>query len=468
MNAAIRPHTLHALPAADERANLGNSFDSITRDLPAGDGWAACRRAQYDLSSHFQPIFEVSSRQAVAYEGLLTARSAAGQSVNPQTVFERAHHENQAMELDWLCRGLHLRNFANVERNGQWLFLNAYPEAAIEDPHHPEVFESLMHYYGVPAENVVIEILETGVSDEAKLADAVALYRALGCRIAIDDFGIGYSNFDRLWRLKPDFVKIDRSVNATAVRDAHARRVLVNTINLIHECGARVIVEGIETRDEALLALEAGTDFVQGYYFARPGKAAVPEGLCSAMFRSLHADHLARQAWRVERGDGSGLAAFSSAMVLAVDYLRDGAGFRQATQRFRDLPTVLRVYLVSGGYGHASDSEHERVVIDLIDSRSHGTGQWTADSTGAPLTGLRSVLAASLAAPSQVHLFSAVDSTPARGRPVTLSCAFELEGRMVVLIGEIVDRRLDVSRGSSTASGLSASGKHRVQVLPLG
>lgn len=160
MNATLRPHALHLLPAADERANLENSFRSITRDLPAGEGWATCSRASYELSSHFQPIFEIASRQAVAYEGLLTARSASGQSVNPETVFERAHHERQAMELDWLCRGLHLRNFANVEHNGQWLFLNAYPEAAIEDPHHPEVFESLIKYYGVTADNVVIEILE--------------------------------------------------------------------------------------------------------------------------------------------------------------------------------------------------------------------------------------------------------------------------------------------------------------------
>ncbi|MBL8513576.1 MAG: EAL domain-containing protein [Betaproteobacteria bacterium] len=467
MNAAIRHHALHAISAADERANLENSFHSITRDLPVGDGWANCNRASYSLSSHFQPIFEVASRKAVAYEGLLTAHTGAGQSVNPQTVFDRAHHESQAMELDWLCRGLHLRNFANVERNGQWLFLNAYPEAAIEDPHHPEVFESLLKYYGVAPENVVIEILETGVSDEAKLADAVALYRALGCRIAIDDFGIGYSNFDRLWRLKPDFVKIDRSVNATAVRDAHARRVLVNTINLIHECGARVIVEGIETRDEALLALESGTDFVQGYYFARPGKAAVPEGLCGAMFRSLHTDHLARQAWRLRGGEDEGLAAFSGALALAVEQLREGAGFRQATQRFRDLPTVLRVYLVSSGYGGVADAEHERVVIDLIDARSHETGQWTADATGTPLEGLRGVLSASLAAPSQVHLFSAVEATPARGRPVTLSCAFEFEGRMVVLIGEIVDRRLG-ARAPAASAMLSASGRYYMQSIPLG
>ena len=236
-------------------------------------------------------------------------------------------------------------------------------------------------------------------------------------------------------------MKIDRSVNATAVRDAHARRVLVNTINLIHECGARVIVEGIETRDEALLALEAGTDFVQRYYFARPGKAAVPEGLCSAMFCSLHADHLARQAWRVERGDGSGLRRSRRpwCWLLTICAMAQGSGRPQTLPGFAH--GASRVF-GQRRYGHASDSGTRAVVIDLIDSRSHGTGQWTADSTGAPLTGLRSVLVASRLAALPGCICSLRRFHAGTRRPVTLSCALNLEGRMVVLlIGEIVDRR---------------------------
>ena len=70
----------------------------------------------------------------------------------------------------------------------------------------------MLAYYNIDPANVVIEILETGVSDESQLVDAVNLYRSLGCKVAIDDFGVGFSNFDRLWRLRPDFVKIDRSI----------------------------------------------------------------------------------------------------------------------------------------------------------------------------------------------------------------------------------------------------------------
>ncbi|MBL8521885.1 MAG: EAL domain-containing protein [Betaproteobacteria bacterium] len=467
MNAALRRFpVITSSFALDERAGLDTSFERIAKTVPTGAGWARCEHRQFTLSSHFQPIFSVADERCVAYEALLTARGGNGQASNPQTVFALAEQEGDSLFLDWLCRGLHLRNFANVDRGDALLFINAYPEAAIEDPHHPDVFRRLLEAYDVPAERVVIEILETGVSDETKLSDAVELYRSLGCKIAIDDFGIGYSNFDRLWRLKPDFVKIDRSVNASAVRDAHARRVMINTVNLIHECGAKVVVEGIESRDEALLALESGADFVQGYYFARPGLAAVPAGLCGAMFKSLYADYLVRQQWRLTAENANDLDVFSHALNLCVRDLVNGMSFHRATEKFRSLPTVLRVYLATSELAGRDADEHERVVVDLIDTRSFESARWSGDCTTSPLSAMRNVLNAALAAPQQVHVFRAVEATHARGRAVTLSCAFELEGRMVVLVGEVVDRRRHAPRARG-GSALSDTGSHVVSTLPL-
>ncbi len=467
MNAALRRFpVLQSSLTFSERAGLDASFEKIAKAVPPGSGWAHCDHHQFTLSSHFQPLFSIAEERCVAYEALLKARGSNGMLSNPHTVFALAEHEGDSLYLDWLCRGLHLRNFDNIDRENALLFINAYPEAAIEDPHHPDVFRRLLEAYDVPADRVVIEILETGVSDETKLSDAVELYRSLGCKIAIDDFGIGYSNFDRLWRLKPDFVKIDRSVNASAVRDAHARRVMINTINLIHECGAKVVVEGIESRDEALLAIESGADYVQGYYFARPGLAAVPTGLCDAMFKSLFADYLARQQWRQTGEEANDLDVFSHALNLAVRDLCDGMSFHRATAKLRSLPTVLRVYLVTSELAGREADEHERMVVDLIDTRSFETASWTADGTNSPLSSMLNVLAVALAAPKQVHVFRAVEAIHARGRAVTLSCAFELEGRMVVLVGEIVDRRRHGSHRSREGE-LSDTGTHIVSTLPL-
>jgi EAL domain-containing protein (putative c-di-GMP-specific phosphodiesterase class I) len=170
------------------------------------------------------------------------------------------------------------------------LFLNAYPAAAVEDPHHPEVFARMINFYNVSPEDVVVEILETGVDDEVQLSDAAKLYRKMGCKIAIDDFGVGYSNFDRLWRLQPDIVKLDGSIIHSAARDQHARIVLANMVKLVKECGAKIAIEGIEDSTEAKLAVDVGADYLQGYFFGRPGKNATPREITDRIFDSLSDD----------------------------------------------------------------------------------------------------------------------------------------------------------------------------------
>ena len=95
-------------------------------------------------------------------------------------------------------------------------------------------------------------------------------YRELGCAIAMDDFGLGRSNFERIVALRPDIVKIDRSIQTAAVGDAKSRRMLPSIIELLHESGAQVSVEGVESAREALVAMESGADQVQGHYFAAP------------------------------------------------------------------------------------------------------------------------------------------------------------------------------------------------------
>jgi EAL domain-containing protein (putative c-di-GMP-specific phosphodiesterase class I) len=63
--------------------------------------------------------------------------------------------------------------------------------------------------------------------------------------------------------------------------------VLARTINLIKECGAEVVIEGVEDRAEANLAIDAGADYVQGFFFARPSQSDMPPGLTASMFASL-------------------------------------------------------------------------------------------------------------------------------------------------------------------------------------
>ncbi len=307
----------------------------------------------------------------------------------------------------------------------------------------------MIDFYGIDPHQVVVEILETGTSDEAKLVDAARLYRKLGCRIAIDDFGIGFSNFDRLWRLHPDYVKIDRSVTASAVRETHARLVLANLVKLIHECGAKVIVEGIETRDEALTALEVGADFVQGYYFARPGRAAVPASLCAGMFSGLQDGNPLRGRIGVRANSGSeNLDVYVSALSLAILDLQRGASFAHATAEFRALTNVLRIYLATSEVAEPGASDKpgnaSRLVLDMIETSLGQTSRFADAGNDSAAARLRELLQAALDAPQrmQINMPGAADAAAAgTDQVITLLCGFELDSRPVVLCGDLRDRR---------------------------
>jgi EAL domain-containing protein (putative c-di-GMP-specific phosphodiesterase class I) len=431
----------------DARATMQAGVERIYAGIPQGRDWAFFPFNSLKLGSHFQPIFCVTERRCIGYEGLLRAGNSFGQAVTPETVFAVSANRQEKLFLDWLCRALHLRNFNNLAGTGDWVFLNAYPESAIEDPCHPQVFANMIEFYGIDPKNVVVEILETGVSDEARLIDAAGLYRSLGCQIAIDDFGVGYSNFDRLWRVRPDFVKIDRSVTVSALRDTHARLVLANMVKLIQQCGAQVIVEGIETRDEALMALGVGADFLQGYFFARPGLAPLPQARCDDMFAGLlgHVHPSARPPGDATPPD---LDTHARALNLAVLDLQRGGSFARAAESFLSLPQVRRIYLATADgddvAGVDGRSGRPRLVLDLIENAMDASAD-EVDATGSALNRLQQMLQQALSAPHQVHVSAdAAEAQPASAPcadTVTLCCAFELDQRMVVLCGDLVDPR---------------------------
>src|SRR6185503_8929831 len=114
--------------------------------------------------------------------------------------------------------------------------------------------------------------------DEARLARAMRFFEELGCVVAIDDFGAGHSNFERVWRIAPGIVKLDR-VLAQASQDPPMRRMLAHMVSMLHELGCFVVLEGIETEAQLLAAMEADVDFVQGYYLGepRPGLGAAAD-----------------------------------------------------------------------------------------------------------------------------------------------------------------------------------------------
>src|SRR5260221_4796863 len=104
---------------------------------------------------------------------------------------------------------------------------------------------------GFPTHRVAVELIETPFEDETRLVAAVEHYRKLGCLIVIDDFGAGYSNFDRIWRLRPDIVKIDREMTRRVTVEPLPRRMVTRSISVLHQADAAGCAAGIDNEDHA-------------------------------------------------------------------------------------------------------------------------------------------------------------------------------------------------------------------------
>jgi len=278
------------------------------------------------LSSHFQPIFSLAHRRPVGYEGLIRAIDSAGRRVPPLELFSKAPHGAARIQLDRQCRALHVRNFQKLGNASSWLFLNVDPQVATEGPRLGSFFAEMLESNDFPAHRVAVELIETPFEDEGRLTSAIEYYRKLGCLIVIDDFGAGYSNFDRIWRMRPDIVKIDREMTRRVTVEPLARRMFTGIISVLHEAGALVCVEGIETEAEALCAIDANADLIQGDYFAQGSSELVPENARSDVFARLITGHRADFA-DFQKRQHLRLVPYLAAIKNAVQDLSLGATF---------------------------------------------------------------------------------------------------------------------------------------------
>lgn len=247
-----------------------HDFSAINDRISAcGAGCIAGAFRDFTVASAFQPIFSLSHRNPVGYEALCRPSNAEGTPVSPLALFGQVKEESDNVLLDRLCRAVHVQNFASFS-DKSWIFLNVNPLVTVLGKSYGSFFKEMLEHNGILPGQVVVEILEKGIHDESILSAAVNYYKNLGCLIAIDDFGASHSNFDRVWNIRPDIVKFDRSIIVQAESNPVVRKALPSLVGLIQELGCIALMEGVETEQQALIAIDSNVDLVQGYYFGHP------------------------------------------------------------------------------------------------------------------------------------------------------------------------------------------------------
>ena len=302
------------------------------------------------LSSHFQPIYSIAHGRAVGYEGLIRAQHDDGSAESPAALLAIPSNSKECLELDRNCRSLHVHNFAHQATGQAWLFLNLNSQYLVSERPDIGFTQKLLQATGIAAHRLVIEIIESEVSDQAQLKRFIAHFRQLGCLIAIDDFGAGHSNFDRIWDLEPDIVKIDRRLIQDAGRSRRVERILTGIVSLLHEAGSLVVIEGVESEHEALVAIAANADMLQGFYFAKPqAHIDAAQGLSTTFDRLLRG-----QQWKSAKRRADlqhHLRAIEGLFQQTVAAFAEGRQFDQNCARLFGDPRTVRCYLLNeAGY----------------------------------------------------------------------------------------------------------------------
>ena len=237
------------------------------------DGELDILLAQGTLQALFQPIVDGVLRRPIGYEALV--RGPVGSALHlPDALFAAAHQCNRCMDLESACITAALRDFAALQIEGR-LFINVLPQTLLGWPDFPSWLAQRLSLLELDPHILVIELTEHGLTeDQARLSEAVAPLRRLGCDIALDDLGAGASGLKTWSAVRPEYVKVDRYFVVGIEHDPVRAEILRSVVDMARAIGCRVIAEGVENAEQCTLALELGVDYLQGYLMGRP--QAVP------------------------------------------------------------------------------------------------------------------------------------------------------------------------------------------------
>ena len=241
------------------------------------------------IVTYFQPIVSARQRSIVGLEALSRGVGADSGVIAPRAIFSAADEAGLIDDLDQLCRQQAVRAFSGLsaDMGDHMLFLNLHVPVDQTPAALANEIDELVTMAGLGPRSLAIEILEAEIQDMGQVRSLVNLLRSRGFLIVLDDVGSGHSNLDRIPFIKPDLLKVDRTLISRIDTDYHKRGTLKSLVDLGRKIGALVVAEGVETEGEAMVALELGADLLQGFCFGRPNEAAFMrrEGLSDALER---------------------------------------------------------------------------------------------------------------------------------------------------------------------------------------
>lgn len=255
------------------RAGQSAGLEGTSRRVPVETAQEAATalsrtriRAMIDgnkLLTAFQPIHNLATGNIIGAEALTRLLSEDG--TGPEYWFKEAAAVGLAEDLEIAALETALTAAPGLP-SGIYVALNASPSTCL-DPRLPGILERS----GLALDRIVLELTERlEVEEYCPLISALEPLRRRGLRIAIDDAGSGFASMRHVLHIRPDIIKLDRTL-ITGIQDDDAQRALGAAMaEFARRLGATLVAEGIETESELATVTELGMTAGQGYLLGRP------------------------------------------------------------------------------------------------------------------------------------------------------------------------------------------------------
>ena len=217
--------------------------------------------AELQIDYVFQPIFEKDKKTVYAWEALMRPRDLTVTDLIAKYQGADKLHIIEVATFFGAMQAYFMRGYTEK------VAINSFPSDCLE-PDEARVF---WEYFGEDIRGrMIIEILEYPYFSLDHWIEKNRSVREMNNLFSLDDYGTGINDMEKVDFIKPDIVKLDRSMISDIDKNPEKQANCRESIAILHDYGVKVVAEGVETKEEFDYLVSIGADYFQGYYLARP------------------------------------------------------------------------------------------------------------------------------------------------------------------------------------------------------
>jgi EAL domain-containing protein (putative c-di-GMP-specific phosphodiesterase class I) len=227
---------------------------------------------QNKLTLYYQPKIDLNTMSAISFEALARWQDSESVVLGPHLfipVAEQSELINQITNQVFFQASQQVARLAKLGIDCT-VAVN-FSMKTLERIDLPDTLMHICHQAQISPESIIIEITESAIMNQKKIAlDVISRLHLKGFKLSIDDFGTGYSSIEQLNKLPFSEIKLDRSFIQSATHNASSKSILESSIEMGKKLNMNIVSEGVETPQELALIKELGSDIGQGYWFSKP------------------------------------------------------------------------------------------------------------------------------------------------------------------------------------------------------